>query len=659
MLHDTGWLRVQNAAQERLMEARSTALLLLVAVGIFPAPFSAAELQPSFACAVADDAAICAALGSLYAATDGPTWSAAALSGQSWADAAAGVLRPPLCSLTGVGCDGGALTSLCVVPCPSCVLCIGSSRGPAACRSLSNQGLRGTLPAALAALHGLHHLCVACAAYLPQQARDELRPAPGRRDLSHNELLGSLPAALLNLSSSLETLALNNNRLGGTLPDWLGALAALRVLDLSVNELRGPLPSSLPELHTLRTLSLHDNPLHATIPDAIGDMASLELLELHYTGLVGTVPASLGRLRALTMLALQNNNLMGDIPEALSTLPLLRVLFLFDNMLLLGRAPPAWVANSSIPVLRVGEQRPLPPPPPHVLAAYCEAPRGGPVAQPVDSYSNVPFVLLGAHQLAVGLRDARRSRLKHDDCSDGATPRRAMERFALFSVLNGCTQVYAGVGSFLFHADAVAQAQLLDMSAVLLALAVPALYAFWRVGLFGPPHARVAHALLACAVGAAVLCFYQFKELLRERAGGSLALVLPLLGLMVGALMAWAWLLGSPAENEAVLPDCCADMVTPSVAGALRRAWSRRMLPRGLRYRYAVAAAVSGAAAFAARQMDVKLHMYCWPRSAFQLHAAWHVLAALALYALWHFLRTEEEDVRGDAPGADVALAAL
>ena len=324
--------------------------------------------------------------------------------------------------------------------------------------------------------------------------------------------------------------------------------------------------------------------------------------------------------------------------QELSTLPHLRVLFLFDNMLLLGRAPPAWVANSSIPVLRVGEQRPLPPPPPHVLAAYCEALRGGPVAQPVDSYSNVPFVLLGAHQVVVGIRDARRE--GHSD----ATPQRAMERFSLFSVLNGCTQVYAGVCSFLFHADAAAQAQQLDMSAVLLALAVPTLYAFWRVGVFGQPHARTAHALFACSVGTAVLLFYEFKEPLRERAGGSLELVLPLLGLMIGALMAWAWLLGSPSEvAEPPLPRCAVD-VAMAVA-ALRRAWSlawsRRVLPRGLRYRYAVLAAVLGAAAFAARQMDVKLHLYCWPRSAFQLHAAWHVLAALALAALWHFLRSE------------------
>ena len=92
------------------------AVLLLAADGSFQASICAAAPQQSFACAHTDDAAICAALGSLYAATDGPAWSADALGSQSWADAAAGVIRPPLCSLEGVGCASGALTSLCVLP---------------------------------------------------------------------------------------------------------------------------------------------------------------------------------------------------------------------------------------------------------------------------------------------------------------------------------------------------------------------------------------------------------------------------------------------------------------------------------------------------------------------------------------------------------------
>jgi Leucine-rich repeat (LRR) protein len=180
-------------------------------------------------------------------------------------------------------------------------------------RSLSGQGLRGTLPASLAALRGLRLLC-APRASIEKCARVTWQC---RRDLSYNALDGTMPSALLNLSTSLEVLALNNNRLAGPLPDWLGALSALRSLDLGVNALHGPLPApdALRQLTALRTLSLHDNPLRATIPDAVGAMAALQLLELHYTRLQGTIPVALGRLSALTMLALQNNELMGDIPE--------------------------------------------------------------------------------------------------------------------------------------------------------------------------------------------------------------------------------------------------------------------------------------------------------------------------------------------------------
>jgi hypothetical protein len=48
-----------------------------------------------------------------------------------------------------------------------------------------------------------------------------------------------------------------------------------------------------------------------------------------------------------------------------------------------------------------------------------------------------------------------------------------------------------------------------------------------------------------------------------------------------------------------------------------------------------------------ARQLDVAWAPSCAPRSALQLHAAWHVLAAAALWTFWLFLRSERA-----SPGA-------
>jgi hypothetical protein len=70
------------------------------------------------------------------------------------------MLRPPLCSLAGVGCDAaGALTSLCVPLVMRRMTWHALTRAPNHPRSLSSCGLRGTLPDSLSALHGLRLLC--------------------------------------------------------------------------------------------------------------------------------------------------------------------------------------------------------------------------------------------------------------------------------------------------------------------------------------------------------------------------------------------------------------------------------------------------------------------------------------------------------------------
>jgi hypothetical protein len=63
----------------------------------------------AFTCGAADAAAICAALGELYAATGGADW----YNNDGWRDAAAGTATG-LCSFYGVSCEDGAVTSLCV-----------------------------------------------------------------------------------------------------------------------------------------------------------------------------------------------------------------------------------------------------------------------------------------------------------------------------------------------------------------------------------------------------------------------------------------------------------------------------------------------------------------------------------------------------------------
>ncbi len=134
-------------------------------------------------------------------------------------------------------------------------------------------------------------------------------------------------------------LELPHNNLRGTLPEALGNLSDLAQLRLYGNSLEGGIPSSLGQLDSLRGLLLHDNALTGAIPPELGNLPSLEQLHLHNNGLDGGIPAALGALAALKQLWLYGNSLGGSIPRALGQLDSLRGLLLQDNALI-GAIPP-------------------------------------------------------------------------------------------------------------------------------------------------------------------------------------------------------------------------------------------------------------------------------------------------------------------------------
>ncbi len=151
-------------------------------------------------------------------------------------------------------------------------------------------------------------------------------------DLAENELSGSIPPELGNLSN-LTRLDLDDNRLSGSVPSELGNLTNLETLSLWDNELRGEIPSELGKLNNLTQLYLYSNELSGSIPSELGNLTNLEKLYLSGNGLRGAIPSELGNLANLTELGLSDNRLNGTIPSELGDLTNLEELYLSGNQL--------------------------------------------------------------------------------------------------------------------------------------------------------------------------------------------------------------------------------------------------------------------------------------------------------------------------------------
>ena len=174
-------------------------------------------------------------------------------------------------------------------------------------------------------------------------------------DLEANNLAGTLPSSLVNLTSmtslhlgnnlitgsipwqwglstSIMSINLNHNQLSGGIPPELVNMTALQYLDLHNNLLSGSIPTTLPP--NLGTLLLQNNSFSNDIPTQLGSLTSLTCLRLSYNQLTGNIPAQLGNLTSLWYLELEHNLLTGNIPSGLGSLTQLRNLSLNSNSLI-------------------------------------------------------------------------------------------------------------------------------------------------------------------------------------------------------------------------------------------------------------------------------------------------------------------------------------
>ena len=151
-------------------------------------------------------------------------------------------------------------------------------------------------------------------------------------DLQENNMNGSVPSSLGNLSA-LTFLSLRNNNLSGSLPDEIGNMTEMTDLDFAFNNLSGAVPETLGNLSKLVALFLDFNAFEGSIPLSLGRLKNLSAIYLGGNNLTGSIPDTLCTLTNLTVFHFQNNNLTGPVPASLINLDQLETIDLEQNHL--------------------------------------------------------------------------------------------------------------------------------------------------------------------------------------------------------------------------------------------------------------------------------------------------------------------------------------
>ena len=132
--------------------------------------------------------------------------------------------------------------------------------------------------------------------------------------------------------TSLRSISLSLNPLGGTLSTRLGLLTNLEAVTLSRNDrgLTGTLPTELENLSKLHFLSLMGNRLTGSI-SVLGKLSQLQTIMVDENDFTGQIPSELGELKNLSRLYMDINSFTGTLPSELGQMDALLQLFVSQN----------------------------------------------------------------------------------------------------------------------------------------------------------------------------------------------------------------------------------------------------------------------------------------------------------------------------------------
>ncbi len=114
-------------------------------------------------------------------------------------------------------------------------------------------------------------------------------------------------------------IVLDNNNLNGSLPAEIGNLTELKEISITFNNLlTGAIPTEIGNLSNLEMLSFWDDDFTGTIPNEIGNCTNLHTVSFEDNQLTGNIPTSLSNLTAMRSFWVNGNNLSGDVPDFFS-----------------------------------------------------------------------------------------------------------------------------------------------------------------------------------------------------------------------------------------------------------------------------------------------------------------------------------------------------
>ncbi|KAL8141185.1 hypothetical protein V2J09_007206 [Rumex salicifolius] len=215
---------------------------------------------------------------------------------------------------------------------------------------LSNNSFRGEIPRQISYLHRLQFLSLDTNYFegeIPANLSRCLKL--NYLFLGYNNLIGKIPTQLVtlpnwrmfvvirnrlsgrledigigNMSTSIQALFLNDNRLEGSIPDDFARLKGLSKVSLSGNLLTGNIPSSIFNLSNLKVLDLSRNKVYGRLPlDLDLRLPSLSTLYVSECSLTGQVPISISNLSNLVNLDISFNSFRGKFSINGNNLPYL------------------------------------------------------------------------------------------------------------------------------------------------------------------------------------------------------------------------------------------------------------------------------------------------------------------------------------------------